>query len=128
MACDLQFLSSIPKDCQRSTHISGVPTKARAKTKDQKEQRQRKPCSTRAETPLIAIILQREDDKHQDRARNKLAKELTRFRQVCLRIRAKDSSSGIHSRRYGADAGAAFEGVDAVDVVGVYHAGRDKAT
>lgn len=104
--------------------IPSIPPEASPKSEDQEEQREWEPAPRSTELALIAIILQRKDDKHEDGAGDELAEELARFRQVGLRVRAKDGGGGCLGRRDGAEVGAAFVGVDAVDVVGVDDAGR----
>lgn len=100
--------------------ISRLPPKASADTEDDKEQPQRRqrPSSD------IPIVLERIDQKHQQRARDELGEELPRLGHELGRVRAEDASAGVgRVAGDGADAGAAFEGVDGGLVVGVDDAG-----
>ena len=75
---------------------------------------------------MVRLILQREDDEHQNRASDKLGEELVRFGQERLRIGTEDSRRRGGARRNGSDAGA-LDGVYGGDVIRVHYAGADEA-
>lgn len=107
-------------------NIPSLPSKASPNSEDQKEQSQWKPRPTCGKLTLITIILQRENHEHQERAGDELVEEHARFRHIALRVGAEDASSGSLGRRNGS--ATAFEGVDAVNVIDVDHAGGKEAT
>jgi len=77
--------------------------------------------TTLPHSPGIRIILQCKNNKHQNRTRNELAKELTSFRHKWLRISTEYPRRGSRARWYSTDS-MSFEVVDPVDVVRVYDA------
>lgn len=106
-----------PKISRHIHRIPRLPTKARSEPKNQKEQPQRKqlPCSD------IALVLEREDHKHEQCAGDELGEKHVRPRQEGLRVRAEDAGRGGLGRRHGADA-VPLDVVDARNVVGVHDA------
>lgn len=82
-----------PKISSQVDGIAGFPTEAGAQSKDEEEQTEREPF-IRLSHADIRVVLQREDNKHQDRARNELREELARFRYEGLWVRAEYTSRG----------------------------------
>ena len=80
------------------------------------------PTATHLGHTIVTRILKRKDDKHQQRTRNELGKELARLGIECLRIRAEDARRGPRRRRHGPHAVTALEPVDRTDVVCVHDA------
>ena len=103
--------------------ISCLPAKASADAEYQEEQPQWKPRPRCRELPLVAIILQRNDDKYQDRAGDEFVKEHASLRHVRLRVCAEYAGHCGLRGRYCANA-KAFSCVDAVDIIDVYHSCR----
>lgn len=108
--------------------VARLPAKASADAENEEEQPQWKPGPRSRKCALITIILQRKDDEHEHKTRNELVKEHACFGHRVLRVSAKDCGCCCLDGRHGADVAAAFEGVDAVDIVDVDHACCTEAT
>ena len=80
--------------------------KARSQAEYEKEQRKREHVSgtTLTHGTLVGFILQREDNKHENRACDELGEELVDFGQEGLRISAKDSCRRSGARWNGPNA------------------------
>lgn len=102
---------------------------ASSEPKDQEEQGEGKhlACACFAHSSRIGVILQREDDEHQDCASDELAEDLACLGQEGLGICAEDASACRLAGWNGTDA-VTFELVDGVDVVGVHHSGCTEST
>lgn len=107
--------SKIPRKVKR---IPGLIPKASSQSKDQKEQRQREEIRISSNPSCIRRILERKDDKDQNRTGNKLGEKLAGFGKEGLRVCAENLSCGALGRRNGAHA-VAGKVVDAVDVIDV---------
>ncbi len=59
--------------------ITGFPPKTRSKSENEEEQTKREPLVTLRNT-IVAGVLQGENNKHEQCARNEFGKELTRLR------------------------------------------------
>lgn len=95
--------------------VACLPAETRSEPEDEEEQAQWEPfvgfgnsvvaknlSIRRARRSMLFIlpwVFEREDDKHQQRTRNELAKELTRLGHEALRVRAEDTCCCIRRWR-----------------------------
>jgi len=75
--------------------------------------------------PIVTLILQRENHKHQNRTGDKLGEELTGRRHKRLRVRAEYPSCCCLTRRYRPNP-VALELVDRIEVVRIDDSRADK--
>jgi hypothetical protein len=83
---------------------------------------------THSRHAVIAGVFEREDDKHEQRARNKLREKLAGFGDKCLRVRAEYASGGFWCWRHCPNAVPAFKPVYCTYGIRIYDPRAYKTT